>query len=246
MMGVGARRYGLMGLPQDDPEDPMPVIGGGLFGRHWTDPAQIFAQIDASRPRQPMDERPYNSPDYSSFPVSSTPHDPVTAPDAPEKKKGGFDFGTLGAMILAANGNPLGQFALQAMNQRKQADYQARLREQQRRQTMDDQWSLWQREQQFQRDNPQPTQLMRDRASMLGLVQSGQLQQSDFDNWWQNQIDPPRWMQVDNPATGGKDIIPFNRNGPISGQTGQPRGLTTEELDAMEGGAGRSGPRPFR
>lgn len=70
----------------------------------------------------------------------------------------GVDIGQLGAMILAANGNPLGQLTLQQRAQQQQSQDELKQRHLQREQDMGDRWSMWQRQQDYQRQNPQPRQ----------------------------------------------------------------------------------------
>jgi hypothetical protein len=136
---------------------------------------------------------------------------------------GRIDLSQLGAMILAANNNPLGMMALRQRSEAQQAEREAEARAQQRQQTLADQRNEWLWREQWQRQNPQPGMTERfvqeimdpntppDRRELLRTIVT-------------------RPIQVYDPASG-------NTVFQYPGQGGQqPRGLTDAELDAMQQG----------
>lgn len=132
--------------------------------------------------------------------------------------RGGVDWGQLGAMILAANGNPLGQFGLQQRALTQRQEHEARQAQAQAAQQRAE-W-LWRQE--WERANPrpqQPTEIMR-LAEEAGY-----------------QPGTPQWQEAMRTAF-------LNRQNPMVGiDVQQPDGSTIRQFIRPPQGGGQQGGR---
>lgn len=143
----------------------------------------------------------------------------------------------------AAQGNPAALAAVQAQYQAQREGRQARSAEMERRQGLEDRFSLFQREQEYRQshpDTPQPTELERYMRA-AGIDPASPQGRALFSNAANNQANPMTAIDVQQPD--GSVVRQWVRPGPSSNA---PAVLNSLPPNAVPIGGAASGPRPFR
>jgi hypothetical protein len=118
--------------------------------------------------------------------------------------------------LSAGRGNKVGMAGLQMLNQRQSDKRQ----DEQYQRRLDDQWSLWQRQQQYEAEHPKP--INNDTVNDWNFYKST-LSPEEFETWKQNRINPPQIMNL--PGVGIVQI-------PRMGGAGGPPPQAVEHLKA--------------
>jgi hypothetical protein len=151
----------------------------------------------------------------------------------------GEKLGTLGAYILAMGGNPLGGALINQAGRRE--DRQADQQEYQRR--LADQFSLWERQQEYKRANPEP--INNDTVADFEYIRQ-QLGEEAARSYLRNKTLPPM-IGVDIASPDGGVRREFYPRGSLPGSAA-PEADGFDELPPgfkVDGGASPGGSRPF-
>ena len=134
----------------------------------------------------------------------------------------------LGPMLLAFSGNPLGGFLLRQRAEQDQFEQQQQLAEQQRQQALADARQTWLQQQQWQRENPAPTEIERNVAYFRSI---GRNDLADL--YIQNRANPVQGVPYTD-AQGNQGIQFIRPGQPGAGQA--PRPLTDDDIDRLSNG----------
>lgn len=174
-------------------------------------------------------------------------------------RRRGVDWARLGAMILAANNNPLGTMLMRQHADTDESMRTAEARERQRLQSLEDQRQQWLWQQQWQRDNPAPTEFERSLRA-AGIDPNSEEGRNLARQRAMNQANPMTAIDVTMPdgSTQRQWIRPPTGGAPATPQGPQPGAIEDgyrfrggdpadpNSWEPVQGGATQPGSRPFR